>query len=189
MGWLQNCDFLATTIAWWPWFKRWGVIWSTCKPIGSHIAPIRCSYSGLPLGFFARFSLSEYIPMCTGKCRWHPVFWRRVPLTPSQILASCVFDMQKVSTLSKPRYLGANRFYKPHVAVPMCMTTLADPFSGVGPLPPLPNIGTSLLHHASCVYNYQTVSTSFSLLVDMGFFTRKVCCIVHCMVFGNVVFR
>jgi len=63
---------------------------------------------------------SEYVPMCTGKCCWCPLFWGKGAFgSLPQILALRIYNMPTVSTISRPRLLGADSVYTLWTTIPM----------------------------------------------------------------------
>ena len=80
---------------------------------------------------------------------------------PSQILALRVYNMPTVSTISRPRLLGADSVYRLQNTMPVCAGERCQQAIRWrrGPSAPFPNIGTSRLQHAHGVYNSQAAST------------------------------
>ena len=74
---------------------------------------------------------------------------------PSLILALRVYNMPTVSTISRPRLLGAGSVYRLQNTMPVCAGERCQRtvWWGGGPSAPFPNIGTSRLRHAHGVYN------------------------------------
>ena len=74
---------------------------------------------------------------------------------PSQILALRVYNMPTVSTISRPRLLGADSVYRLQNTMPVCVGERGQRtvWWGGGPSAPFPNIGPSHLQHAHGVYN------------------------------------
>ena len=104
------------------------------------------------LGADSVYRPQNTMPVCAVDRCHRAVWWGR---PPSLILALRVYNMPTVSTISRPRLLGADSVYRPHNTMPVCAGERCHRavWWGRGPSAPFPNIGPSRLQHAHSVYN------------------------------------